>query len=301
MAYDLYYSRRNYRDGSGMPRFRGDVAVQNGRIAVVGKVSGGATRILDADGLVVAPGVIDNHCHYDAQLTWDPLADFLLLPRCDDGSHRQSLAGPRSCSRLRLVPLGKPSFAGRGHSSGSPRCRRCVVLETLPQYFDALDRRLGVNVASFIGHSAVRRYVMGDAAYEREATEDEVGEMRGIVREGMEAGALGISFDDVRHFDHEGRIAPTYMAADAERYAVAGVLDEVGRGTIQVGGDRAGNSAGEGRWMSRSMEHQPERRLFGWMETYAAGGRRAGSKACARTVSRSNPARTFAIPSNAQH
>jgi N-acyl-D-aspartate/D-glutamate deacylase len=87
--------------------------------------------------------------------------------------------------------------------------------ETIPQYFDALERRLGVNVASFVGHSAVRRYVMGDAAYEREATEDEIGEMRVVVRDGMAAGAIGVSFErNVRHFDHEGRIAPTYMASD---------------------------------------------------------------------------------------
>jgi len=239
MAYDLIVRGGTIIDGSGLPRYRGDVAVDKGRIAVVGKVSGTAKRVLDADGLVVAPGVIDNHCHYDAQVTWDPLCTFscyhgattVVIGNCSlalapaHDYDRDSLAS--LLSRVEAIPL-EALEAGVSWN-----------WETIPQYFDALDKRLGVNVGSFIGHSAVRRYVMGEAAYEREANDDEIGEMRGIVREGMQAGALGVSFErNVRHFDHQGRIAPTFVASDQERYAVAGVLDEVGRGTIQVGGDR---------------------------------------------------------------
>jgi N-acyl-D-amino-acid deacylase len=239
MAYDLIVRGGTIVDGSGLPRFRGDVAVQDGRVAVVGKVDGPARRVLDADGLVVAPGVIDNHCHYDAQVTWDPLCTFscyhgattVVIGNCSLAlaparvQDRDSLAS--LLSRVEAIPL-EALEAGVNWS-----------WETIPQYFDALDRRLGINVGSFIGHSAVRRYVMGEAAYEREANDDEVGEMRGIVREGMQAGALGVSFErNIRHFDHQGRIAPTFVASDEERYAVAGVLDEIGRGTVQVGGDR---------------------------------------------------------------
>ena len=111
--------------------------------------------------------------------------------------------------------------------------------ETFPQYLDALDRRLGINVACLIGHSAVRRYVMGEASQDREATDGEVAAMREIVREGMEAGAVGISFErNLRHFDWNGRLAPCNLATDAEILAMTGVLDEVGRGVIQIGGDR---------------------------------------------------------------
>jgi N-acyl-D-aspartate/D-glutamate deacylase len=111
--------------------------------------------------------------------------------------------------------------------------------ETIPQYLNALDQRLGVNVAALIGHSAVRRYVMGEASQERHATDDEVAAMKAIVREGIEAGAVGVSFErNLRHFDWNGRLAPTNLAADAEIFAVAGVVDEVGRGVIQFGGDR---------------------------------------------------------------
>jgi N-acyl-D-amino-acid deacylase len=238
MAYDLVVRGGMIIDGSGLPRFRGDVAVQDGRIAVVGKVTGGARRVLDADGLVVAPGVIDNHCHYDAQVTWDPLCTFscyhgattVVIGNCSLAlapAHpydRDSLVS--LLSRVEAIPL-QALEAGVNWS-----------WETLPEYFDTLNRRLGVNVASFIGHSAVRRYVMGDAAYEREASADEIAQMKNVVREGMDAGAVGISYErNARHFDHQGRVSPTYVASDEERYALAGVLDEVGRGTIQVGGD----------------------------------------------------------------
>jgi N-acyl-D-aspartate/D-glutamate deacylase len=111
--------------------------------------------------------------------------------------------------------------------------------ETIPQYMDALDRRLGVNVACLIGHAAVRRYVMGEASQDRHATDDEVAAMKAIVREGLEAGAIGVSFErNFRHFDWNGRLAPTNVAADEEIFAVAGVLDDAGRGIIQFGGDR---------------------------------------------------------------
>ncbi len=76
MAYDLLIKNGRIIDGSGMPAFRGDVAVQAGKIVELGKLSGAATRVIDADGLVVAPGFVDNHCHYDAQVTWDPLCSF---------------------------------------------------------------------------------------------------------------------------------------------------------------------------------------------------------------------------------
>jgi N-acyl-D-amino-acid deacylase len=76
MAYDLLIKNGRIIDGSGMPSSRGDVAVRAGKIVELGKVSGAAARVIDADGLVVAPGFVDNHCHYDAQVTWDPLCSF---------------------------------------------------------------------------------------------------------------------------------------------------------------------------------------------------------------------------------
>src|SRR4029434_10849560 len=107
--------------------------------------------------------------------------------------------------------------------------------ETIPEYLNALDQRLGINVAALIGHSAVRRYVMGEDSQERQATDDEVAAMKVIVREGLEAGAVGVSFErNLRHFDWNGRLAPTNLASDAEIFAVAGGVGRRGGGGLPL-------------------------------------------------------------------
>ena len=239
MPYDLIIRNGKIIDGSGIPGFHGDVAISGGCIAEIGQVSGDARRVLDADGLVVAPGIIDNHTHYDAQVTWDPLCTFscyhgattVVIGNCSlalapaHEEDREMLAGV--LSHVEAIPLEAIRTGVRW------------TWETIPQYLNVLDRRLGINVASLVGHSAVRRYVMGEASQERQATDDEVAAMKAIVREGIEAGAVGVSFErNLRHFDWNGRLAPTNLASDAEIFAVAGVVDEVGRGVIQFGGDR---------------------------------------------------------------
>ncbi len=239
MSYDLVIKNGQIIDGSGIPGFRGDVAIRGGRIVGIGQVSGDAKKVLNADGLTVAPGVIDNHTHYDAQVTWDPLCTFSCY-------HGVTTVVIGNCS-LGLAPAHKedqePLASVLSHVEAIPlEAIRAGVTwnwETVPQYLDALDRRLGVNVAALIGHSAVRRYVMGEASQDRPATEDEVSKMRSIVREGVDAGAIGVSFErNLRHFDWNGRLAPCNLATDDEMLAVAGVLDDLGTGVIQVGGDR---------------------------------------------------------------
>ncbi|HLN87480.1 MAG TPA: amidohydrolase family protein [Candidatus Limnocylindrales bacterium] len=239
MAYDLIIKNSRVIDGSGLPGYHGNVAVSGGRIVEIGKVSGEARREIDADGLVVAPGIIDNHTHYDAQVTWDPLCTYscyhgvttVVIGNCSlalapaHQEDRDNLAGV--LSHVEAIPL-EAIQAGVTWS-----------WETIPQYLNALDRKLGMNVASLIGHSAVRRFVMGEASQERHATDEEIAAMKAIVREGIEAGAVGVSFErNMRHFDWNGRLAPSNLAADSEIFAVAGVVDEVGRGVIQCGGDR---------------------------------------------------------------
>jgi N-acyl-D-amino-acid deacylase len=239
MPHDLIIKNGNIIDGSGIPGFHGDIAVSGGRITEIGKVSGDGRQVLNADGLVVAPGIIDNHTHYDAQITWDPLCTF----SCYHGATTVVIG---NCS-LALAPAHEQDremlASVLSHVEAIPleaiRAGVTWSWETIPQYLDALERRLGINVASLIGHSAVRRYVMGEASQERQATDNEVAAMKAIVREGIEAGAVGVSFErNLRHFDWDGRLAPTNLAADAEIFAVASVVDEVGRGVIQFGGDR---------------------------------------------------------------
>jgi N-acyl-D-amino-acid deacylase len=240
MLHDLIIKNGKVIDGSGLPGFHGDVAVSGGRIVEIGKVNGDARQVLKADGLVVAPGIIDNHTHYDAQVTWDPLCTYscyhgittVVMGNCSlamapaHREDREMLAGV--LSHVEAIPL-EAIQAGVNWS-----------WETIPEYLDALDQRLGINVAALIGHSAVRRYVMGEASQERHATDDEVAAMKAIVREGLEAGAVGVSFErNLRHFDWNGRLAPTNLASEEEIFAVAAVADEVGRGVIQFGGDRS--------------------------------------------------------------
>jgi N-acyl-D-amino-acid deacylase len=240
MAYDLLIRNGKVIDGSGIPGFHGDVAISGGRIVEVGKVNGEARQVLNADGLVVAPGIIDNHTHYDAQVTWDPLCTYSCY-------HGITTAVMGNCS-LAMAPAHRED---REMLSGVLSHVEAIPLEaiqagvdwsweTIPEYLNALDRRLGINVAALIGHSAVRRYVMGEASQERHATDNEVAAMKAIVREGLEAGAVGISFErNLRHFDWNGRLAPTNLASEEEIFAVAAVADEVGRGVIQFGGDRS--------------------------------------------------------------
>src|SRR5688572_5340902 len=192
MPYDLLIKNGRVIDGSGTPAFRGDVGVRNGKIAEIGKLHGTSARTIDADGLVVAPGFLDTHCHYDAQVTWDPMCSF----SCYHGATSVIIG---NCS-LALTPVR------RGHEERLAEFLSYVeaipmeVLrtvnmswETVGEYMDTLDTRLGVNVGNLIGHSAVRYYVMGDDCQGRAAMPDEVDAMRGIVRDGMTAGALGLS------------------------------------------------------------------------------------------------------------
>lgn len=252
MAYDLLIKNGRIIDGSGMPAFRGDVAVRGGKIIELGKLSGAATRVINADGLVVAPGFIDNHCHYDAQVTWDPLCSF----SCYHGATTVVIG---NCS-LALAPV-RPGCQERvaeflSYVEAIPmEVLRTVdfTWETVPQYMDRLDRCLGVNVGTLIGHSAVRHYVMGDDCQGRAATPEEIEAMRSIVREAMQAGALGLSVSRNRgHYDPQGRLIPALWAEEEEIFALGDVLRELGTGIIQSGGGR--DAELKNRLMSRLSE-----------------------------------------------
>src|SRR5678815_5568793 len=144
MAYDLLIKNCRIVDGPGMPSYRGDVAVTRGKIAEMGRLSGAAERVIDADGKVIAPGFIDNHCHYDAQVTWDPLCSF----SCDHGATSVVIG---NCS-LSLAPVKKGKEKRMAEFLSYVEAIPMEVLgtvevdwESFPQYMDKLDRNLGVN------------------------------------------------------------------------------------------------------------------------------------------------------------
>ena len=254
MVYDLLIKSGRIIDGSGMPSFLGDVAVKNGKIVEFGKLSGPATRTIDAEGLAVAPGVVDFHCHYDAQVLWDPLCTF----SCYHGSTTVVIG---NCS-LALAPV-KPGPGGfekvlefLSYVEAIPmEVLRTVDLtwETIPEYMDTLDKRLGVNVGTLIGHAPVRHYVMGDESQSRESTPDEIKEMQRIVHEAMTAGALGLSINrNMRHTDPQGLKIPSCWATEEELFALGDVLREMGTGSIQCGAGQ--NPEQKDRMMSRLSE-----------------------------------------------
>jgi N-acyl-D-aspartate/D-glutamate deacylase len=235
-----------------MPAFRADVAVQGGRIVELGKLSGSATRTIDAAGLVVAPGFVDNHCHYDAQVTWDPLCTY----SCYHGATTVIIG---NCS-LALAPV-RPGAQERvaeflSYVEAIPmEVLRTVdfTWETTAQYMDRLDQRLGVNVGTLIGHSAVRHYIMGDECQGRAATSAEITAMQDVVRQGMTAGALGLSVSRNRgHYDPQGVLIPALWAQEEEIFALGDVLRELGTGVIQSGGGR--DAELRNRLMSRLSE-----------------------------------------------
>jgi N-acyl-D-amino-acid deacylase len=237
MRYDLLIKNGRIIDGSGRPAFHGDVGVAGGKIVALGRLDGPARRVIEADGRVVAPGFVDNHCHYDAQVLWDPLCTFschhgattVIIGNCSLAlapvrtHEREKLAG--MLSYVEAIPMDVLQ-------AGVP-----WTWETFPEYMGAIGQRLGVNVGTLIGHSAVRLYAMGEACSERAATEAELDVMRRVVREALEAGALGLSITrNMNHFDIGGTRIPAACAPESELFALADVLREAGTGVIQCGG-----------------------------------------------------------------
>jgi N-acyl-D-amino-acid deacylase len=252
MPYDLLIKNGRIVDGSGMPAFRGDLGVKDGKIVELGKLSGPAKRTIDADGRVVAPGFVDNHCHYDAQVTWDPLCSF-------SPDHGATTVVFGNCS-LSLAPVRPGTEKRVAEFLSYVEAIPMEVLntvevdwETIPQYMDRLDQHLGVNVGNLIGHSTVRYYVMGDECQKRAATDDEIKRMQDVVRDGIKGGALGLSVSRNKgHYDPQGVHIPALWAEEKEIFALGDVLRDLGTGIIQSGGGR--NAELNGGLMARLSE-----------------------------------------------
>ena len=235
------------------PDTRGDLAVSGGRIAEVGTVTGRGTREVDARELVVAPGFIDPHTHYDAQLTWDPSASCTSwhgVTTIVTGNCGFTMAPCRPQDRLTLMKMLEYV---EGMSLEAMQKGIQWEFETFREYLDAIDRLpLWVNVAPFIGHSAVRQFVMGDAAWEREATDDELTRMGAEVRRAMGDGAIGFSSTtNMNHVGDRGRPVPSRLGTDHELEYLAGVMGSTGRGIVEltIGGSRADRVAEVDRYM----------------------------------------------------
>ncbi len=232
-------------DGNGGARQEGcDVAVADGRIAALGPglAVPPDAEVVDADGLALMPGIIDSHTHYDAQITWDPCltpSPALGVSTAVIGNCGFTIAPCREADRD-LVMRNLTQVEGMSLDA----LERGIdwSFESFPEYLDAIERRgSAANVAAFIGHSALRSYVMGPAAVERAAREDEVAAMAAIIREAMKVGAIGFATSTApQHNGWGGRPMPSRLADDRELDALVGAMAASGRGLFMLTkGDRS--------------------------------------------------------------
>jgi len=236
MAFDLVIKNGSLVDGTGSAARRADVAVQNGVIAEVGQVSGGADRVIDASDLVVAPGFVDHHTHYDAQICWDPTT---------------------SCSPWHGVTSVVMGNCGVGLAPCRPESREIAAWdlvnveaipfevlsegvtwdwETFPEYMDAAARRgSGTNLGFLCALTPFRHYVMGEESMDRAASAEQTTQIAALLREAMNAGALGFSTTTApQHIGYQGRPLACRQASRDEIEAYCGVLRELGKGTIAL-------------------------------------------------------------------
>ncbi len=226
MAYDLILKDGLIVDGTGKAGYLGSVAVQEGRIAAVGNVSGEAKRVIEANGQVIAPGFIDAHTHYDAQLFWDSAIDpatshgitSILIGNCGftlapvRPEHRDYLLGVFSASEE------VPKSVLLQHSP--------ITWQSFAQYLSCMEQsKFGVNVLTQVGHSAIRYYVMGAESLEREASDDEIDQMVKLAEEAMDVGAAGVSTSfSPHHVDEAGGHIPSFYAGEKETLALAAAV-----------------------------------------------------------------------------
>ena len=234
--HDLVIRNAMLLDGEGSPPARGDLSISSGKISHVGKVEGSARETIEAEGLALMPGIIDNHTHYDAQLTWDPLASpspALGVTTAVIGNCGFTIAPCRAADRERVM---RNLTQVEGMSLEVLRMGIRWQFESVPEYLDMLERQgAAINVAAFVGHSSVRTYVMGEAATQRAATDEEIRSMKKIIAEAMQAGAVGFSTSTSPAHNGEGGVPmPSRLADEREMRALVGALGEAGHGVFML-------------------------------------------------------------------
>jgi N-acyl-D-amino-acid deacylase len=247
MSYDLVIKNGAVIDGSGLPRYRADVGVRHGKIVTIGRIRERAREVLDAEGQVVAPGFVDGHTHMDAQVFWDPLGTsscyhgittvvmgncgFTLAPCAARDKHLVV----RNLQRAEDIP---PAAMEAGIK---------WTWTTFPEFLDALEALpKGINYAGYVGHSAVRTFVMGERAFDGPATEDDIQAMECQVRDAIRAGAMGFTTSrSPAHETPDGRPVASRKAAWDEVRRLVGVMGELNAGLFEIAGEGVDRTAGD--------------------------------------------------------
>jgi len=245
MGLDLLIRNGTVVDGSGAARYQGDVGIRQGQIVEIGRIRAGAERVIDADGLIVAPGFVDGHTHMDAQVAWDRI-------------------GSCSCWHgVTTVIMGNCGFA---LAPCKPEARewfaRCLTAvedipteamlagidwtwESFPEYLATVDRLpKAINYGAYIGHSALRMYVMGKRALSEKATEDDLARMAAAVQEAIRVGAMGFSSSRATtHVTPDDTPVASRIADWSEVDRLVGAMAELNAGIFQIGPDTSGGAA----------------------------------------------------------
>ncbi len=238
MDLDLAIRGGTVVDGTGTPGRVADVGILGGRVVAIGRLDARATTTIDADGLVVAPGFVDIHTHYDAQVMWDRMLSIspwhgvttVVMGNCGFG------VAPTRPEHRGLVLRTLEKVEGMSLAALEAGVGTDWPFETFPQYLDAVERiGTAINVGVLVGHTPVRLYVMGEEATERLATADEIARMRALVAEAIAAGAVGFATSKApTHVGYAGKPVPSRVAGLDEIAALAGALGEAGKGIVQA-------------------------------------------------------------------
>ncbi|MBM4254434.1 MAG: amidohydrolase family protein [Deltaproteobacteria bacterium] len=236
MSYDLLIKNGTVVDGTGAPQYRADVAVANGKIAEIGKISEGAKKTIDASDLIVAPGFIDPHTHYDAQICWDPLitssswhgVTSLVMGNCGVGiapcKPEVHEVAAWDLVNVEAIPF---DVLAKGIK---------WEWETFPQYLDAAQKRdCGINLGFMAPLTPFRHFVMGEESMDRAATQEETAKIKALIKEAVASGAFGWSTTNVaQHIGYKGRPIACRNASPNELKAYANALKELGKGSIEL-------------------------------------------------------------------
>ena len=296
MAFDLVVKNGTVVDGTGAPGFRADIGVNDGKITAIGRLGDKAYRTVDADDHVVTPGFIDGHTHMDAQVFWDPLGSCSCYHGVTSvvmGNCGFTIA---PCAERDAGFVFKNLERAEDISPGAMQAGIEWSWETFPEFLDTVDELpKGINYAGYIGHSAIRTYVMGERAFTERASTDELGRMCDIAEEGVRAGAIGFSTSRTPNHVTADDLPVASRVADWEEVrAIVSAVGRTGRGLFEIAGEQAGRDQDRLReyhvrlrdlavdsgvvqtWGMFSSRFAPDhwRPYFGLLEeTAAAGGR----------------------------
>ena len=242
MTYDLLIKNGTVVDGSGNPGYRADVGVSGGKIAAIGRINERAKQTIDAEGHIVSPGFVDGHTHMDAQIFWDPIGS------CSSYHGVTSVVMGNCGFTLAPCKQEDADMVFRIIERAEDLSRDAMLegidwrWETFPEFLDVIDDLpKGINYAGYIGHSALRTYVMGERAFSDAAGEDDVRQMQHLVKQAMHAGAIG--FSTSRTFNHltaDDRPVASRIAEWDEVRAIVNAVGETGKGLFEIAGEAPG-------------------------------------------------------------